>query len=641
MHSKGYDENFTSVLLGLIAPLALTASLFSMNPDALPFTQNQHTFSISIVIALTAYPFVQLIYILISTPIRPTVMEFVDGRPLVMLAQKLKSKTRGRFKRPKKGSILERDIPIIAIPITAYEKPRPLQPVRSSEASSGLQSSLALPLKNLPPLSPFPTTLPSPPSSPSQSVWGSEVSESRTALPRAQSSAGSSVLTKESVESSLDSDILSISDFSEDTFVYTLELEEIISPIIQGVVNDLLSRFRASRPSKSAPANGESSCRSNPGFNTTISPASGQLTSQNWGSPGNEGLDQFQGGKVFDKDGEREPSSTKGKQQQELQQKLWACPFWKWDPVGHASCFTLKLHTVTRVKQHLTRKHTLVFFCPRCRITFGDLESQTHHVMLETRCAPNPSATLDGILPQQQQQLSRKSNPALSEADKWFAIWDIALPGKPRPGSPYIDTRLSQDCSLFQEYAMRQGPELLIAHIESSSTLSITALGEEGIREALRRILSQGVNSLVESWIPSGELSTTTALLGTRVSARSRLTGSSAPNCLGSTSLSSQGGAPGGRDSRETGEILTEARSGRNQNTTSTVADVLMEGASPSQIPVEEAMNRSSLPSTSDTGDLEVADLPWLDHPGWEDFGLSSAENPALWDGGFGNDQQR
>lgn len=111
--------------------------------------------------------------------------------------------------------------------------------------------------------------------------------------------------------------------------------------------------------------------------------------------------------------------------------KLLACPIWKLDCQKHRKCFKSELHTVSRVEQHLSRRHRPTFYCDRCMVIFPDKTSHNRH--LTQLCILDPNASLDGISHLQQWELSRRSNRSLSEQEQWFAIWTFYSPI--RPGS--------------------------------------------------------------------------------------------------------------------------------------------------------------------------------------------------------------
>lgn len=149
--------------------------------------------------------------------------------------------------------------------------------------------------------------------------------------------------------------------------------------------------------------------------------------------------------------------------------KLLACPFWKLDCQKHRKCFKSELHTVSRVKQHLSRRHRPTFYCDRCMVIFPDKTSHNRH--LTQVCILDPNASLDGISHLQQWELSRRSNRSLSEQEQWFAIWDILFPNQTRPMSAYMDHRLSEAICQFHEFTQRQGRVIATRDLQKSGVL--------------------------------------------------------------------------------------------------------------------------------------------------------------------------
>lgn len=205
-----------------------------------------------------------------------------------------------------------------------------------------------------------------------------------------------------------------------------------------------------------------------------------------------------------DEDGSMLPPTKKARLKQEiLSPDVFACPYWKLNPGRYHTCFPLDLRTVSRVKQHLNRKHAPRFYCHRCWSTFEKAELHTTHMMRESAdmCAPNPSATLDGLLHEQRDRLSRKCQHAnMSERDKWFTVWDIVFPQAQRPSSPYRNNQLSEDCASFQEYALRHGPDILLHELESRCGITSTGVSEAVQGQMLRMAIAQGLASLIETW---------------------------------------------------------------------------------------------------------------------------------------------
>ncbi|KAI0386973.1 hypothetical protein F5Y04DRAFT_242709 [Hypomontagnella monticulosa] len=342
---------------------------------------------------------------------------------------------------------------------------------------------------------------------------------------------------------SLDSDMLSISNLSEDLFPGFLDSESSIFPIVDTVSSRLVSEYQNSsygtyslevatrelsleergfgRNNVGILSVGTQQAALIPGIRShqTQCDGSGNGTQSNLAhslpggtapsasparpskkrSGGDDPEDESE-----DENSMRKPKSKRPKQNNSRDQRLFACPFWKQDPSKHRDCFPKKLDMISRVKQHLARKHTPTFYCERCFTQFAEEASHQAHMREETgRCRWDPSARLDGISHQQHRELSRKSKTELSEAEKWFAIWDIVFPGRPKPTSPYMDPGLSEDFCNFREFSQSRGPAILAEELQSRGLF----MPQDGTESALQVAIARGFNTLFEEWLSNQDAS--------------------------------------------------------------------------------------------------------------------------------------
>jgi hypothetical protein len=126
--------------------------------------------------------------------------------------------------------------------------------------------------------------------------------------------------------------------------------------------------------------------------------------------------------------------------------------------------------------------------------------------MINVLCRRESHAQLDGISHSQHRELCKKSNPAFTEENQWFAIWDILFPGSERPFSAYTDSELSADLCLFREHWQNSGQDVLLDVLRSNQWVSMSA--EERETQG-RRILAEGLDRIYEDWL-SSRLSVTT-----------------------------------------------------------------------------------------------------------------------------------
>ena len=327
--------------------------------------------------------------------------------------------------------------------------------------------------------------------------WGSHSSsnEQNTLTVKSQS-----IVTTGSTDESLDSDLLSMSDYSES--IDPLDINEPAYSFLNTLLQRLVSGFQSTTQTQLSPSgNGEVAITPAPA--TGSSTSSG--TSRQCRKRGRDETDDGDDG--AGQDGSLRPPGKKiNPGQGKALQRSLACPYLKFDPIKHRNCCAKQLSRIGDVKQHLTRQHTPKRYCQRCLETnFPDEQSLDIHMMLNT-CLFKDRALLEGLSHQQQRLLSRKSNPNLSEEDQWFAIWEITFPKAlfpelRRPISAYIDTGLSMDMRLFREYCFNHGPSALTEHIESNPAWSRSEITAEQRRVYLDRVILQGINSLFEGYL--------------------------------------------------------------------------------------------------------------------------------------------
>ncbi|KAK8123154.1 hypothetical protein PG984_011824 [Apiospora sp. TS-2023a] len=176
--------------------------------------------------------------------------------------------------------------------------------------------------------------------------------------------------------------------------------------------------------------------------------------------------------------------------------KRFASPYWKHDPRQHGNCFKAELKLISRVKQHLARVHYREFYCERCLQVSKSKES--HEAHLEQNCDYVSRDRLGTISHEQHRHLHRKSNKSSTESEKWFVVWDIVMPGKPRPSSPYMNPDLSQDLHEFQAY-LREN--LSIALRQELQADGIILQPEQPNEESLTEAASnRALSMLCDDW---------------------------------------------------------------------------------------------------------------------------------------------
>lgn len=301
---------------------------------------------------------------------------------------------------------------------------------------------------------------------------------------------------------SIDSDLLSMSDFSEVSDLAATSEEESMLPILNEAVERLLHGFIRKHAFNE---NQSSEVRSAHGPTFSNQPSQGSARPENNGKRRTEGEQE-------DRSGEAALSrAPKRRKPNEANPRCLACPFWKKDVTRYQRCCQLTLKRIRDVKQHLHRRHTPEFYCERCFTIFPGPDSHESHIINAT-CLRGPDAQLEGISHANRRRLSNKSNPALTEERQWFTIWDILFPRVKRPSSAYVDPGLSLDLRLFREHWQNSGEEVLLDILRSNQWTSLS----EGEQETHgRRILAAGLERIYQDWLSSRSPITTSTQAST------------------------------------------------------------------------------------------------------------------------------
>lgn len=186
----------------------------------------------------------------------------------------------------------------------------------------------------------------------------------------------------------------------------------------------------------------------------------------------------------------------------------FACPYFKKDPVRHRDCYKFTQTKILDVKQHLTRCHQMPMYCPRCYAIFETEDSRDDHIVhidcMATRSTPKP----DSITESQRQQLSEKTPANISKEDQWYGVWDILFSATPRPASPYIDSVVFQDITLYQDFLTSSGPRILSNFLaERGAAITWRVPSEERDLVAFQQtILEEGLRVVYNQWVGGKEI---------------------------------------------------------------------------------------------------------------------------------------
>jgi len=235
-------------------------------------------------------------------------------------------------------------------------------------------------------------------------------------------------------------------------------------------------------------------------------------------------------------DDDEVPSRPPRKQRHhESDARLFACPFWKKKPRRHRACFGNRLTRVRDVKQHLARRHTPKFYCQRCHLIFETQTSRDTHVMASEPCSPDQHGELDGISIEQTLDLRVRSERGRTEAEQWFAIWDILFPGVQRPDSPYMEYEQSPEFVDFATFFQGRGRIVLAEELVSAGLLGPLAPASDEY-QTLLNALHRGLDLIFEEFRIGSVAEPATALTPQFGARRNSSTDSTHPGTLSGSS---------------------------------------------------------------------------------------------------------
>ncbi|KAI1385516.1 uncharacterized protein F4822DRAFT_432369 [Hypoxylon trugodes] len=149
------------------------------------------------------------------------------------------------------------------------------------------------------------------------------------------------------------------------------------------------------------------------------------------------------------------------------------------------------------VKQHFRRDHAPSLYCPTCWETFRKQCNFESHVQ-NRQCSSRPKMNIIGISPERLNLLQRRSNKDLSKQKQWYEIWKTLFDDETPPASPYLDSDLSRELLLLEDFMMTTGLDIVERkareHISPELALhddEIIAFSRRLFEDALPRIINK------------------------------------------------------------------------------------------------------------------------------------------------------
>ncbi|KAF4457344.1 hypothetical protein F53441_673 [Fusarium austroafricanum] len=146
--------------------------------------------------------------------------------------------------------------------------------------------------------------------------------------------------------------------------------------------------------------------------------------------------------------------------------KKFACPYFRKNPERHLDCINLKMVRISDVKQHLKRRHTAPYPCPRCSEGFLSLNLQEDHILQQT-CSLGSGANWDSVSLASQKALQARFGKGLSPEAQWYGIWKILF-GVPRTmPKPHLDGVVKEVTGMLRGIWMDEGRQLISDFVQA------------------------------------------------------------------------------------------------------------------------------------------------------------------------------
>ncbi|KAF5604786.1 hypothetical protein FPANT_1379 [Fusarium pseudoanthophilum] len=146
--------------------------------------------------------------------------------------------------------------------------------------------------------------------------------------------------------------------------------------------------------------------------------------------------------------------------------KKFACPYFRKDPERHLECLNLKMIRIPDVKQHLKRRHTAPYPCPRCSKGFSSLNLQEEHI-LQQDCLLGSGANCDSVSLTSQKALQARFKKSLSPEAQWYGIWTILFGERQPMPKPHLDAVVQEVIGILRGKWLDEGQRRISEFVQA------------------------------------------------------------------------------------------------------------------------------------------------------------------------------
>lgn len=189
----------------------------------------------------------------------------------------------------------------------------------------------------------------------------------------------------------------------------------------------------------------------------------------------------------------------------EIDGKLLACPYYKYDPgrysernvdeKGYRGCSSCYTTTISRLKQHLYRVHRRPdHYCNLCFEIFHSEQALKEHNS-QRPCCEMKEAKFQEKMTKDQESAIKRRQPGKDRSQTWYYIFRILFPDAVIPQTPYAEDLSPAAAQDFVKYFQHQAPKMLSDLVRSGYSGLISLRHEE--QRILDAVLDSAVSELI------------------------------------------------------------------------------------------------------------------------------------------------
>lgn len=209
----------------------------------------------------------------------------------------------------------------------------------------------------------------------------------------------------------------------------------------------------------------------------------------------------------------KRPNALSSPKLEAVPDKLFACPYSKWEPARYSECNTTErnyrgcsstfLRDIPRVKQHLYRVHKRPSHC--CGSCFQGFETQDSlddHLRQRPVCEVSECPFPEKMSMDQVSKIKRRS-PGLDPCQIWYNIFGTLFPNAATPKSPFCEIlSMASVHSYYERYRVRAPP--ILRALVNSRIQGVIPLAEQW-QQVLDNALEDALAELLQDIGPPFE----------------------------------------------------------------------------------------------------------------------------------------